>query len=480
MTTLLIHRAACIATQDDARSELKDASLFLRDGFIEQVLPAGSDTRALHDQADEVIDARHHLVVPGLVNTHHHMVQCLTRAIPGVQNAELFSWLKGLYPIWAGLTPEMVKVSNQVAMGELLLSGCTTSSDHLYIYPNGVRLEDSIEAAQAIGMRFLATRGSMSVGQSQGGLPPDRVVEKEDAILKDSQRLIETWHSAEHGAMVQVALAPCSPFSVSPALMKASAELARSFKGQGVRLHTHLAENDHDLAYSREKFNMTPAQYAQELGWLGEDVWHAHCVKLDDEGISLFAASRTGVAHCPCSNMRLASGIAPIRRMLNAGVPVGLGVDGSASNDAAHMVNEARQALLLARVGRALMPPETRAGKSFFGCDLGPAEMTARDALHIATRGGALVLGRTDIGHLAVGMCADFALFDLRTLGLAGGAVHDPVASLLLCASPQAAFVVVNGRVVVREGMLTSVNLGPLLERHNRLALTLADSARNA
>lgn len=484
MFTLLIHHATCIATFDHAEPskgrELKDASLFVRGNTIEWIGPAAELPPALRDEADEVIDARGHLVTPGLVNTHHHMYQSLTRAIPGVQDAELFGWLRGLYPIWAGLTPEMVQVSTQVAMAELLLSGCTTSSDHLYIYPNGVRLEDSIEAAQQIGMRFVATRGSMSVGQSAGGLPPDRVVEKEDAILKDSQRLIETWHSAEHGAMVQVALAPCSPFSVSPALMKASAELARSFKGQGVRLHTHLAENDHDLAYSREKFNMTPAQYAQELGWLGEDVWHAHCVKLDDEGISLFAASRTGVAHCPCSNMRLASGIAPIRRMLNAGVPVGLGVDGSASNDAAHMVNEARQALLLARVGRALMPPETRAGKSFFGCDLGPAEMTGRDALHIATRGGALVLGRTDIGHLAVGMCADFALFDLRTLGLAGGAVHDPLASLLLCASPQAAFVVVNGRVVVREGMLTSVNLGPLLERHNRLALTLADSARNA
>ena len=479
--TLLIHNATCIATFDhiepDQGRELKDASLFVRGHRIEWMGPAAELPPALRAEADEVIDARGHLVMPGLVNTHHHMYQSLTRAIPGVQDAELFSWLRGLYPIWAGLTPEMVQVSTQVAMAELLLSGCTTSSDHLYIYPNGVRLEDSIEAAQRIGMRFLATRGSMSVGQSQGGLPPDRVVEKEDAILKDSQRLIETWHDASHGAMVQIALAPCSPFSVSPALMKQSAELARSFTGQGVRLHTHLAENDHDIAYSREKFNKTPAQYAQELGWLGDDVWHAHCVKLDDEGISLFAASRTGVAHCPCSNMRLASGIAPVRRMVDAGVPVGLGVDGSASNDGAHMVNEARQALLLARVGRALSAPEKQGGKTFFGCDLGPAEMTARDALHIATRGGAQVLGRRDIGHLAVGMCADLALFDLRTLGFAGGAVHDPVASLLLCASPQAAYTVVNGRVVVREGRLASVDLGPLLERHNRLALTLAQSA---
>ena len=480
MPNLLIQHATCIATFDHAEPaqgrELKDASLFVRGNVIEWIGPAAELPPALRDAAHDAIDARGHLVTPGLVNTHHHMYQSLTRAIPGVQDAELFSWLRGLYPIWAGLTPEMVRVSTQVAMAELLLSGCTTSSDHLYIYPNGVRLEDSIEAAQRIGMRFVATRGSMSVGQSQGGLPPDRVVEKEDAILKDSQRLIETWHDASHGAMLQVALAPCSPFSVSPALMKQSAELARSFKGLGVRLHTHLAENDHDIAYSREKFNMTPAQYVQELGWLGDDVWHAHCVKLDDEGISLFAASRTGVAHCPCSNMRLASGIAPIRRMLTASVPVGLGVDGSASNDAAHMVNEARQALLLARVGRALMPPETRNGQTFFGCDLGPAEMTARDALHVATRGGAQVLGRKDIGHLATGMCADFALFDLRTLGLAGGAVHDPLASLLLCASPPAAYTVVNGRVVVREGRLTTVDLGPLIERHNRLALELAAS----
>lgn len=482
MSTLLIHHATCIATFDHADPaqghELQDASLFVRDQVIEWIGPSAELPPALREAADEVIDARGHLVTPGLVNTHHHMYQSLTRAIPGVQDAELFSWLRGLYPIWAGLTPEMVRVSTQVAMAELLLSGCTTSSDHLYLYPNGVRLEDSIEAAQRIGMRFVATRGSMSVGQSQGGLPPDRVVENEDAILKDSQRLIETWHDASHGAMVQVALAPCSPFSVSPALMRQSAELARSFKGLGVRLHTHLAENDHDIAYSREKFNRTPAQYAQELGWLGDDVWHAHCVKLDDEGLSLFAASRTGVAHCPCSNMRLASGIAPVRRMLDAGVPVGLGVDGSASNDGAHMVNEARQALLLARVGRALAAPETRGGKTFFGCDLGPAEMTARDALHIATRGGAQVLGRRDIGHLAPGMCADFALFDLRTLGFAGGAVHDPVASLLLCASPSAAYTVVNGRVVVREGRLSSVDLGPLLERHNRLAVQLAEGAR--
>jgi cytosine/adenosine deaminase-related metal-dependent hydrolase len=477
MRTLLIRNARCIATQDHTdptqARELREASIFIRDHRIAFVGPTAElppDTL----NADAVIDARQHLVTPGLVNTHHHMYQSLTRAIPAVQNAELFGWLKGLYPIWAGLTPEMVQVSTQVAMAELMLSGCTTSSDHLYIYPNGVRLDDSIAAAQQIGMRFVATRGSMSVGQSQGGLPPDSVVEREDFILKDTQRLVEQYHDSAHGAMLNIAVAPCSPFSVSRDLMRESALLARSFKGAGVRLHTHLAENDHDLAYSREKFNCTPTEYAQDLGWLGPDVWHAHCVKLDDAGISLFAATRTGVAHCPCSNMRLASGIAPIRRMLNAGVPVGLGVDGCASNDAAHMVNEARQALLLARVGRAMQPPEAREGRTFFGCDLGPAEMTARDVLGMATRGGAQVLGRSDIGHIAVGMCADLALFDLDRLGFAGGAVHDPVGALMLCSSPQADYTVINGRVVVRQGQLTTLDLGPVVERHNALANRLA------
>ena len=476
MPTLLIRNADCVATFDHAdpgqARELRRASVFIRDQRIEAIGPATE----LPTTADEVIDARGHLVLPGLVNTHHHMYQSLTRAIPQAQNAELFGWLRALYPIWAGLTPEMVQVSSRVAMAELLLSGCTTSSDHLYLYPNGVRLDDSIEAAQAIGMRFVATRGSMSVGQSQGGLPPDALVEREDLILKDTQRVIETWHDSRHGAMVNVAAAPCSPFSVSRDLMRESAALARSL---GARLHTHLAENDHDLAYSREKFNCTPTEYAQDLGWLGPDVWHAHCVRLDDAGISLFAASRTGVAHCPCSNMRLASGIAPVRRLLDAGVAVGLGVDGSASNDGAQMVNEARQAMLLARVGRAMQPPEERRNsrderQTFFGCDLGPAEMSARDALALATRGGAQVLGRSDIGHLAPGMCADLALFDLRTLGLAGGAVHDPVGALLLCASPAAAWTIVNGRLVVREGQLATLDLGPLLERHNRLARQLA------
>ena len=477
MPTVLIRHIHTLSTQNDAASEWRDAALFVRGGLIKWVGPDAELPPALHT-ADEVIDGRNLLVVPGLVNTHHHMYQSLTRAIPSVQNAELFGWLRGLYPIWAGLTPEMIRVSTQVAMAELLLSGCTTSSDHLYIYPNGVRLDDSIEAAREIGMRFVATRGSMSVGQSQGGLPPDAVVEREDDILRDTQRLIETHHDAGHGAMTQVAVAPCSPFSVSRDLMKNAADLARHYK---TRLHTHLAENDHDVAYSREKFNRTPAEYAQDLGWVGDDVWHAHCVKLDDEGISLFAATRTGVAHCPCSNMRLASGIAPIRRMVDAGVPVGLGVDGSASNDAAHMVNEARQAMLLARLRKSLEPPRVEDGRTLFGCDTAPLEMTARDALRLATRGGAEVLGRQrDIGQITPGFVADLAMFNVNTLPMAGGAVHDAVGSLLLCASAPTRHTMVHGRMVVRDGQLATVDLGPLVERHNRLAQQLAQSAPSA
>ena len=462
----LIRDAEVVVTQDDNGRELRGASVLLCGPQIEAIFAAGELPAEL--QFDELIDARGHALLPGLVNTHHHMSQSLTRALPGAQDAELFGWLKRLYPVWSGITPEMVQVSTQVAMAELLLSGCTTSSDHLYLYPNGVRLDDSIAAAAQIGMRFHAARGSMSVGQSAGGLPPDHLVEAEPAILADTQRLIEQYDDKGRYAMLRVVVAPCSPFTVSQDLMRESALLARSHGG---RLHTHLAENDHDLAYTQAHFGLTPTQYVAELGWLGDDVWHAHCVKLDADGIARFAATGTGVAHCPCSNMRLASGIAPVRRMVDAGVPVGLGVDGSASNDGAHMLNEARQAMLLARVGRAMQPPEA---DGRFGCDLGPAEMTARDALALATRGGARVLGRDDIGQIAPGMAADLALFDLRTLGFAGGAVHDPVAALLLCASAPAAYTIVNGQVVVRQGQLTTVDLGPLIERHNRHAQSLA------
>lgn len=484
MSLILIQNATAVATQNDARTEWRDASVLVRQGRIEWVGPDAELPATLREEAasqGEVLDARGHLVVPGFVNTHHHMYQTLTRVLPAVQNAELFAWLKGLYPIWAGLTPEMARVSAQVAMAELLLSGCTTSSDHLYLYPNGVRLDDTLEAAQTMGMRFLATRGSMSVGQSAGGLPPDSLVEAEPAILQDSQRLIETWHDPSFGAMLQVGLAPCSPFSVSQELMRESALLARSFKDQNVRLHTHLAENDHDIAYSLFKFKRTPTQYVQDLGWVGQDVWHAHCVKLDDDGISLFAATRTGVAHCPCSNMRLASGIAPVRRMLDAGVPVGLGVDGSSSNDGAQLVGEARQALLLARLKKSLAAPSQDAqGNTVFGCDTAPAEMSARDALWMATRGGAEVLGRQDIGQLSPGLCADLALFDLRALPFAGGAVLDPVASLMLCASVNARHTLVNGRWVVKDGQLLTADLPLVLERHNQLSLALVQAAASA
>lgn len=450
--TLLVRNADVLVTMDAGRREIAHGGLYVEDNRI--VAVGTSDT--LPDTADEVIDLSGHVLIPGLVNTHHHMYQSLTRALPAAQDGELFNWLTNLYPVWANLTPEMIRVSTQTAMAELLLSGCTTSSDHLYIYPNGCKLDDSIEAAAAIGMRFHASRGSMSVGQSQGGLPPDRVVEREADILKDTQRLIETYHDAGRYAMLRVVVAPCSPFSVSRDLMRESAEMARHF---GVSLHTHLAENTNDIAYSREKFGMTPAEYAQDLGWVGHDVWHAHCVQLDDAGIALFAKTGTGVAHCPCSNMRLASGIAPIRRMRDAGVPVGLGVDGSASNDAANMIGEARQALLLQRVG------------------FGPNAMTAREALEIATLGGARVLGRDDIGALAPGMAADFVAFDTRSIGMAGG-LHDPVAALVFCNPGQAAYSVVNGRVVVREGRLATLDLGALITRHNTLARQLAEASR--
>ncbi|HEY1151766.1 MAG TPA: 8-oxoguanine deaminase, partial [Pseudoduganella sp.] len=367
--TLLIRNARVLVTMDEQRREIDNGAVFVRGNVIEQVGP----TAELPQEADQVIDAAGQVVMPGLVNTHHHMYQSLTRVIPAAQDGELFNWLTKLYPIWANLTGEMVQVSTLTAMSELILSGCTTSSDHLYIYPNDCRLDDSIEAAQQIGMRFHAARGAMSVGQSKGGLPPDCVVEEEAAILKDTQRLIESYHDAERHAMLRVVAAPCSPFSVSRDLMKEAAGMARSY---GVSLHTHLAENVNDIAYSREKFGMTPAQYAEDCDWVGHDVWHAHCVQLDDSGINMFARTGTGVAHCPCSNMRLASGIAPVRKMVDAGVPVGLGVDGSASNDGAHMLGEVRQAMLLQRVG------------------FGPDAMTARQALELATLGGAKVLNR--------------------------------------------------------------------------------------
>lgn len=458
--TLILTHADVLVTMDANRREIADGAL-VADGPAIQWVGATADLPAawrarIDDGSAQVLDMRGHVVLPGLVNTHHHMYQSLTRAVPAAQDAELFGWLGELYMRWANLTPPMIAASTRTAMAELMLSGCTTTSDHLYLYPNGSRLDDAIEAAAQMGMRFHAARGSMSVGRSKGGLPPDAVVEQEEAILRDSQRLIEQYHDASRHATLRVVLAPCSPFSVSRELMRESAAMARHY---GVSLHTHLAENDNDVAYSLERFGMTPAQYAEDLGWVGHDVWHAHCVKLDADGIALFARTGTGIAHCPCSNMRLASGIAPVRAMRDAGVPVGLGVDGSASNDGAHMLGEARQAMLLQRVG------------------YGPAAMGAREALEIATLGGARVLNRDDIGALAPAMSADFVAFDMSAVGYAG-AGHDPVAALVFCTPGTVSTSVINGRVVVRDGVLLSADLPTVLTEHRRMARELAAARR--
>ena len=456
MTTLFARHARVLVTMDDSRREIADGALFVRDGVIEAVDTTEALIARMPDAiraADETLDLRGHVLLPGLVNTHHHMFQTLTRAVPAVQNVELFGWLTGLYGYWLHLTPDMIYNSALVAMAELMLSGCTTSSDHLYLFPNGVQLEDEIRAAAEIGLRFHACRGAMSVGESAGGLPPDRLCEREPDILRDMQRVIETHHNAERYAMLRIALAPCAPFSVSQDLMRESAALARQY---GVRLHTHLAENVKDIDYTREHFHQTPAEYAESVGWLGADVWHAHCVQLDPAGIDAFARTGTGVAHCPGSNFRLASGIAPIKAMHAAGVRVGLGVDGSSSNDGGHLLNEARLALYAQRAGGD------------------PAAMTARQSLELGTRGGAAVLGRDDIGVLAPGMAADFVSIDTDTLAFAG-ALHDPVAALILCAPQTVAFNVINGRVVVRDGQLTTVALAPIIARQNQMARQLVD-----
>jgi 8-oxoguanine deaminase len=452
MTTLLVKNAHTLVTMNAAREELRDASLFVRDHVIEQVGPASE----LPQTADEVLDLRgRHVVLPGLVNTHHHFYQTLTRVYPPAQNCSLFEWLKALYPVWARITPEGIRVSAQMCAAELMRSGCTTASDHLYIFPNGSTLDDEIIAVRETGLRFHASRGSMSVGESLGGLPPDSLVENEDSILKDSQRVVETFHDNARHAMTRVTLAPCSPFSVSRELMRDTATLARSYAG--VRLHTHLAENQADVDYSLAQFGLSPGDYAESLGWLGEDVWHAHCVCLSDEAILKFGRTRTGVAHCPCSNLRLASGLAPIRRMRAAGVPVGLGADGAASNDATNLLHEAREACLVARV-----------------LDRDASAMSARDALEIATLGGAAVLGRDDIGSLAPGMCADFICIDIDTPSLAG-AQQDPVAALVLCQVDSVDYSFIHGRRVIDAGRITTLDLPRVVERVNRLSAALFD-----
>ena len=434
MSSILLKNIKRLATMDDQRRELSDACILIRDNVIVSV---NDDISLSEGEADRIIDLSSHVVLPGLVNTHHHMYQSLTRAL--AQDNELFDWLKTLY------------ISAKLAMAELMLSGCTTSSDHLYLFPNDVRLEDEIRAAQDMGMRFHAARGSMSLGESQGGLPPDSLVESESDILRDTQRVIEHWHDPAPQSMLQIVVAPCSPFSVSVDLMRESAALARTY---GVQLHTHLAENDKDIAFSLETFGQRPGEYAESVGWVGADVWHAHCVKLDDQEIGRFARTATGVCHCPSSNMRLASGIAPIRQMLDHRVKVGLGVDGSASNDSGHLLNEARQALLLQRVSGD------------------PAALSARESLEMTTRGGAAVLGRSDIGRIAPGMSADIIAFRLDSPALAG-ALHDPVAALVFCGPAQVDLSIINGEIVVEDGELRTADLPLLVERHNRLSRQL-------
>jgi 8-oxoguanine deaminase len=452
MSTLLVKNIHTLVTMDAQRREIRGASLFVRDNVIEAIGSAREPLSLMG--ADEVLDLQdRHVVLPGLINTHHHFYQHLTRVIPAAQNCGLFDWLRTLYPLWARMTPAGVAASAKLCAAELMLSGCTTASDHLYIFPNGSRLDDEIEAVQGVGLRFHASRGSMSVGESLGGLPPDSVVEAEPAILRDSERVIAAFHDNQRYAMTRIALAPCSPFSVSQGLMRDCAALARAHPG--VRLHTHLAEDHSDLDYSAKQFGLTPGDYAESVGWVGPDVWHAHCVWLDERSIARFAATGTGVAHCPCSNMRLGSGLAPVRQMRAAGVAVGLGADGAASNDATNLFHEARQALLVARVR------DTDAGA-----------LSAREALEIATLGGARVLGRDDVGALAPGMAADFIAVNVDRPGFAG-ALHDPVAALVLCEVDRVDYSFINGRRVVDGGELVTLALAPVIAQVNRLAASM-------
>jgi len=446
LTTLLVKNARVVVTHDAQRRQIYGGGLFVRDQVIEKV----GKTEQMPEEADQVIDAQGLAIVPGLVNTHHHFYQTLTRAVPGSQNEELFDWLVRLYPIWGELTDEAVYTSTLTAMAEMILSGCTTSSDHLYLYPNNSTLDAQARAAKEIGMRFHVTRGSMSLGRSKGGLPPDHVVQEEDEILKDCQRVIETFHDPNPYSMLRVSLAPCSPFSVTSSLMREAARLARSYKK--VMLHTHVAETRDEEAFCMKLFGQRPAAYMQSVDWTGPDVWWAHSIFVDADEIKMLAETGTGVAHCPSSNMRLGSGICPVREMLDAGVKVGLGVDGSASNDSSHVFTEARQAMLLQRVKG------------------GAAVFSVQEALELASMGGAAVLGRDDIGSLEPGKAADFVGVNLNTLSMAGGAVHDPLAALLLCTIDRVDLSVINGRVVVRDGQLLTIDVGRLVERHNQIA----------
>ena len=450
MSTLLLRNIAVLATMDG--TELQDASIYVRDGWIENVglaldLPA---------TADWVVDLTDHVVLPGLVNTHHHLYQTLTRVIPDAQNEGLFGWLRILYPIWARMTPDHVRTATTLGLAELALSGCTTAFDHQYLWPNESSIDDQVDGAAELNIRFHVSRGSMSLGESDGGLPPDSVVEDEEAILADSQRAVELHNDPSRGSMLRVVLAPCSPFSVTNELMTRSAALARDL---GVPLHTHLAETQDEEAFCLANFGKRPVEHMESLGWSGPDVWYAHAVHVADDEVDRMAAAGTGVAHCPTSNMRLASGMAPVARYLDRGVRVGLGVDGSASNDGSHLLNEARQALLLNRV----------AASPALG---GGSQISARAVLELATVGGAQVLGRDDIGIIAPGYAADLIAIDLNRLELAG-AGHDPIAAAVMCGPLTIDHSWVGGKPLVEYGQVTGLDVDSLVRRHNLLSRDL-------
>ena len=450
MGSLLIRNAEVLVTMSG--DEIKGGGVYSVDGLIRRVGPTGE----LPQTADRTFDATGHVVMPGLVNTHHHLYQTLTRVVPGAQDAGLFDWLRTLYPIWARMTPDHVRVATTLGLAELALSGCTTAFDHQYLWPNGSTVEDQFDGADPVGIRFHASRGSMSLGESAGGLPPDSVVQDEASILSDSADVVERFHDPSPGSMRRVVLAPCSPFSVTGELMSRTAELARHL---GVAMHTHLAETADEEEFCLATVGRRPVEYMEDLGWVGPDVWYAHAVHVSPDEISRMAADGTGVAHCPTSNMRLASGIAPIRDYSAAGVRVGLGVDGSASNDGSNMIAETRQALLLSRLSVA---PGVGSG----------AQMTAREALRLATLGGAQVLGRDDIGTLEPGKQADLVAFSTSGLEFSGAA-HDPVAAVVMVGAHRAAHTWVAGEPVVADGSLVGVDLEALTADHRRLSAGL-------
>lgn len=430
-----------------------DGGIVVEGNRIIELVPAGR--QPVTTGPTDIFDANEHVLLPGLINTHHHFYQTLTRACPAALNKALFPWLQSLYPIWAGLTPRMLEAASRLAMVELLMSGCTTASDHHYVFPGGLEeaIDVQIEQARLLGIRAVLTRGSMSLSQDDGGLPPASTVQTADAILSDSERLIQRYHETDEGAMVQIALAPCSPFSVTEELMVSTAALARRF---GVRLHTHLAETEDEAAFCERQYGLRPLDYLEKVHWLADDVWLAHGIHFNDDEIRRLGAARTGVTHCPSSNMVLGSGICRTLELERSGVPVGLAVDGSASNDGSNMMQEVRQALLIQRLR--------------YGSD----KVTHYDALRWATEGSAQCLGRSDIGAIHVGKQADLALFRLDELRFSGHG--DPLAALLLCGSHNADRVMVAGEWRVVDGAVLNVDVAELIRTHQYLAAELQNS----